>query len=55
MKICANVVTVFVCEADASGSDSDGLLSGEEQDAFVCDTPGKCFDEPGKSGTNALA
>ena len=54
-KICANVVTVFACEADASGSDSDGVLSGEEQDAFVCDAPGKFFDEPSKWGTNALA
>ena len=54
-KICANVVTVFACEADASGSDSDGVLSGEEQDAFVCDAPGKFFDEPGKWVTNALA
>ena len=40
---------------DASGSDSDGVLSGEEQDAFVCDAPGKFFYEPGKWGTNALA
>ena len=24
-KICANVVTVFACEADTSGSDSDGV------------------------------
>ena len=54
-KICANVVTVFACEAEASGSDSDGVLSGEEQDAFVCDAAGKFFDEPGKWGTNALA
>ena len=43
-KICANVVTVFACEADASGSDSDRVLSGEEQDAFVCDAPGTFFD-----------
>ena len=54
-KTCANVVTVFACEADASGSDSDGVLSGEEQDAFVCDSPGKLFDEPCKWSTNALA
>ena len=54
-KIYANVVTSFACEADASGSDSDGGLSAEEQDAFVCDAPGKCFDEPGKRGRNSLA
>ena len=54
-KVCANVVTVFACEADASGSDSDEVLIGEEQDTFVCDAPGKFFDEPGKWGTNALA
>ena len=54
-KIFANVVTASACEADASGSDSDGVLSGEEQDAFVCDAPGKFFDEPGKWGTDAPA
>ena len=54
-KICANVVAVFAYEADASGSDSDGVLSVEEQDAFVCNAPGKFFYEPGKWGTNALA
>ena len=54
-KICANVVTVFACEADASGNDSYGVLSRKEQDAFSCDAPGKCFDEPGKWGTDALA
>ena len=43
-----NVVTIFTCEADVSGSDSDGVLSGEEQEAFVCDAPGKFSDEPGK-------
>ena len=45
----------FACEADASGSDSDGVLSREEQDAVVCDASGKFFDKPGKWGTNALA
>ena len=55
-KICANnAVTVFACEADARGNGSDRGLIGEEQDAFVCDAPGKFFDEPGKWGTNALA
>ena len=54
-KISANVVTAFACEADVSGSDSDGGLSAEEQDAFVCDAPGKCFVEPGKRGRNSLA
>ena len=54
-EIYANVVTAFACEADASGSDSDGGLSAEEQNAFVCDAPGKCFDEPGKRGRNSLA
>ena len=47
-KVCASVVTVCACEADASGSDRDGVFSGEEQNAFVCDAPGKVFDEPGK-------
>ena len=54
-KIFANVVTVFASEADASGSDGDRVLSGEEQDTFVCDAPGKFFDEPGKKESSALA
>ena len=54
VKICANVVTVLACEADASGSDGDGVLSGEEWNAFVCDAPDKVFDEPGKRGSSAL-
>ena len=54
-KIYANVVTAFACEADASGSDSVGSLSTEEQYAFICDAPGKCFDEPGKRGRTSLA
>ena len=39
-KICANIVTVFACEADASGSDSDGVLSSEEQDLLRCTRQG---------------
>ena len=54
-KVCANVVPVFACEADASGSDSDEVLSGKEQDAFVYDEPGKFFDESGKRGKHTLA
>ena len=54
-KTCANVVIVFACGADASGSDSDEVLSKEEQNAFVCDAPGTVVDEPGIMGTNALA
>ena len=54
-KRCSNLVTVFACEGDASASDSDGILSGEEQDVFVCDVPDKFFDVLGKWGTNALA
>ena len=42
-----NVVTVFAGEAGACGSDGDGVLSVANQDAFVCDAPGKCFDESG--------
>ena len=54
-KICTKVVTVFACEADASGSDSNGVLSGEEQNAFVCNGPGNCFNEPDKRGRDAFA
>ena len=34
-----------------SGSDSNEVLSGEEQGAFDCDALGKFFDEPGEWGT----
>ena len=55
VKMCATSSPFFACEADAGGSDSDGVLNGEKQDAFVCGAPDKVFDEPGKWGTNALA
>ena len=54
-KICTNVVAAFACDADVSGSGGDGVLRGDEQDAFFCNAPGKFFDEPGKWDTNALA
>ena len=54
-KLCANVVTVYACEAATSDSDGDKVISGEEQDAFVCDEPGKGFDKSGKMSCSALA
>ena len=52
-KICANVVTIFACGVDASGSGGDKLPSGEEQEAFVCDAPGKFCDESSEGGDGA--
>ena len=54
-KICASIFTIFACEAGASSSDSDGVLSGKKQETLVCNVPGKFFDEPGKTGGNAPA
>ena len=38
--ICANVVSVYACQAT-----DDEILSGEEE-AFICDTPGKLLGAP---------
>ena len=42
--ICATVVTIFVCKADAGVSDDDKILCGEQK-AFICDVSNKYFDE----------
>ena len=40
-EICGNVVLVFACQVT-----DDEILSGEEEEAFICDTPGKVFCAP---------
>ena len=47
-NICANTVTVLACE-DAKVSDGK-TLSGEKDEAFVCNLPGKSFDGCGERG-----
>ena len=53
-EICANVVAASACKADASGSDGDRIIIGE-QDAFVCDAPGKSFSDSGEGDRSALS
>ena len=43
-EICANVVSVFACQAT-----DDEILSGEEEEAFICDTPDKVFGAPAQN------
>ena len=45
-EICANVVTILACvESKDRKDDSDAAISGEEAEAFMCDTPGEFHDE----------
>ena len=53
-EICANVATVFACEAAVSDSDGYKILSGEEKDAFVCSAKGMFFDESGEGSCSTL-
>ena len=56
-KVCANVVTVLACENTKSSNDeSDAAISGEEEEAFICDTSGEYNDEwIDEGGCSALA
>ena len=45
----------FACGVNASDSDGNKILSGEEKDDVVCDAPGTFFDESGEGGCSALA
>ena len=41
-EVCAKVVTVLACENTKSSNDeSDAAISGEEEEAFVCDMSGE--------------
>ena len=45
-EVCANVVTVLACENIKSSNDeSDAAISGEEEEAFICDMSGEYNDE----------
>ena len=45
-EVCANVVTVLACENTKSSNDeSDAAISGEEEEAFICDMSGEYNDE----------
>ena len=56
-EVCANVVTVLACENTKSPNDeSDAAISGEEEEAFVCDMSGEYNDESiDERGCSALA
>ena len=52
-EICANVVTVLVCEEDTRAS--DGNLLSREEDIFDSDVLDKSFDESNEGNCSALA
>ena len=56
-EVCANVVTVLACENTKSFNDkSDAAISGEEEEAFVCDMSGGYNTESNdQGGCSALA
>ena len=56
-EVCANVVTVLACEYTRSSNDeSDAAISGEEEEAFICDMSGEYNDESiDEGGCSALA
>ena len=53
-EICANIITVFACEAGAGDSDGDTILN-VEQDAFAYDARGKFLYEFGEGICSTLA
>ena len=53
-EICANVVTVLVCEEDTRASDGN-LLSREKEDTSDSDVLDKYFDESNERNCSALA
>ena len=55
-EVCANVVAVLACENTKSPNDeSDAAISGEKEEAFVCDMSGEYNDESiDKGGCSAL-
>ena len=55
VTICTYLVTVFACEHNGSVGDDDKTFSGKNQEALVCNAPGKSFDKSDEGGCNALA
>ena len=50
-EVCANVVTVLACEnTTGSNNESDTAISGEEEEALVCDMSGEYSDESNDRG-----
>ena len=56
-EVCVNFVTVLACENTKSSTDeSDAAISGEEEEAFVCDMSGEYNNESNyEGGCSALA
>ena len=56
-EVCTNVVTVLACaNIKCSDDESDAPISGEEEEAFVCDISGEYNNESnGEEGYSALA
>ena len=56
-EACANAVTVLACENTKSSNDeNDAAISGEEEEAFMCDMSGEYNDESiDEGGCSALA
>ena len=56
-EVCANVVTVLACEnTNSSNDESDAAISGEEEEAFICEMSGEYNDEYiDEEGCSALA
>ena len=56
-EVCANIVTALTCENTKSSNDeSDATISGEEDEAFICDMSGEYNDESNdEEGCSALA
>ena len=51
VKICADVVTVLACQVPKGcQDDSNATISGEEKEAFMCDTPSEHKDESNDQG-----
>ena len=50
-EVCAKVVTVLACENTKSSNDeSDTAISGEGEEAFVCNMSGECNEESNYEG-----
>ena len=56
-EVCANVITALAYEnTKSSNNESDAAISGEEEEAFVCDMSGESSDESeDEGGYSALA
>jgi hypothetical protein len=54
-EVCANVVTVLACENPKNPNDeSDAAISGEEEEAFICDMTGEFDDKSVDEGEGVV-